>query len=51
MVIEWKKRDVFKNRNILKLNLLVLMYLVGIRKGVFVVKMFLIGDGKENIEF
>lgn len=50
MVIEWKKRDVFKNRNILKSNPSVLTYLAGTRKGVPVVKMFLTGDGKENTE-
>lgn len=51
MVNEWKKRDVFKNKNILKINLLVLIYFVGIRDGVYVVKVFLIGDGKGNVEF
>lgn len=51
MVNEWKKRDVFKNKNILKINLLVLIYFVGIRDGVYVVNVFLIGDGKGNVEF
>lgn len=50
MVIEWKKRDVFKNREILKSNPSVLTYLAGTRTGVPVVKVFLTGDDKENTE-
>lgn len=51
MINEWKKRDVFKNKDILKINLLLLIYFVGIRDGILVVKVFLVGDDKENVEF
>lgn len=50
MVNEWKKRDVFKNKTILKTNPSVLTYLAGTRDGVHVVKVFLTGDGKGNAE-
>lgn len=43
VVYEWKKRDIFKNKDVFKKYLFILMFFVGIRDGVFVVKVFLIG--------
>lgn len=51
VVNEWKKREVFKNKDFLKTNPSVLTYLAGTRDGVHVVKVFLTGDGKGNAEF
>lgn len=50
MINEWKKRDVFKNKDILKTNPSLLTYLAGTRDGIPAVKVFLAGDDKENAE-
>lgn len=46
MVLEWKKRNVFKNSEILKKLPSVQTYIAGTRDGVHVVKVFLSGDDK-----
>lgn len=50
MVLEWKKRNVFKNSEILKKHPSVQTYIAGTRDGVDVVKVFLSGDDKTDAE-
>lgn len=50
MVHEWKKRDVFKNKNEFKNNPSIATFLAGTRNGVPIVKVFLTGNDKNSAE-
>lgn len=50
MVKEWKKKDMFKNKDILKKHPSVQTYLAGTRDGIHVVKVFLSGNDKKDAE-
>lgn len=50
VVHEWKKRDAFKDKNVLKNNPSIATFLAGTRNGVPVVKVFLTGDDEDNVK-
>lgn len=50
MVHEWKKRDVFNKKIVLKDYPSIPTFLAGTRNGVPVVKVFLTGDDKDDVQ-